>query len=355
MYACLNPARFSPEYIIENDKTFNIEVPEAQELVHIIFALTEVGMYDSILINQESNYHQEVIKHFKKYENEPIVLQLNTELLNNKYAHLKMDACGLKFTTSNNLIQVKEYARLNWSNKNYIKKYISQLEEFAIKTKFREFYANHLSFYQNQTSLLNSQIDIQNQWDWLENSFHLYFDHYRITFSPLAYGNHSTNHFQKKDFRQTVMFISGPIENSNFNTEVTKGLMSRVLFSEISHNYVNNISDQHKKRIDMSFEKIALWASENAAKFYQNPYMIFNEYMTWSVFCLYAKETFHADDFKKINDITENKMMQRGFIKFPLFNQKLLDLYASKKDTESIPDLYINILNWANDQNKLLH
>jgi hypothetical protein len=345
--ACLNPARFSAEYMAENDGTFSVEIPEVQELRHVVFALTEGGTRDSVLINHQSEYYHEVIEHFKRYKNEPIVAQLNAELLKGRYAYLKMDACGFKFENDNELIQVEAYSRLNWGAKNRIKKYISQLGDFAAKSDFRAFYANHSSYYQRQMSLFNAQVDIQKQWQWLENSFQLKYNHYRITFSPLAYGNHCTNSFRKRHFKQTVMFVSGPYQKSNYNSQVTSGLMSRVLFTELNHNYVNPESDNYKECINEAFGINGNWAAEAALKFYSTPYMIFNEYMTWSIFCLYAKDTFEEEDFKVINDITERQMMQRGFPRFSAFNKKLDELYAARLKDETVADLYPKILNWA--------
>ena len=69
---------FDQEYIRANKGKYSIEVPEVQELVHIIMALTVKGMEDRNLINQEGNYYQQVIQKFGSYKDDPVVLNMNS-------------------------------------------------------------------------------------------------------------------------------------------------------------------------------------------------------------------------------------------------------------------------------------
>jgi hypothetical protein len=345
---------FSEEYKTNNRGKFSFEVPEVQELVHIIFAITKVGIADSNMVDHESLYYKEVMAYFFPFKNESIVLKINDELDGSmfmsgtgKYARLKMDACGFYFE-GNSIKQDKMYPQLNWDNKNHLKKYIPALEAFAMKTNFRQFFKDHQSFYENQIALSKKQMPIEKQWKWLEERFPNTYQNYRITFSPLVNGSHSTNRFGKDDFRQTVMFICSPIENSKFSEKVIEGLMTRVVFTEIDHNYVNPVTDLYKKRIDKIFDDREKWTAGKDAANYGSPYSVFNEYMTWGVFTLYVYDNFSVEDFKIINQRTENQLVNsRGFSHFKPFNKVLLELYKNKKPNQSIADLYPAILDWS--------
>jgi Domain of unknown function (DUF4932) len=349
---------FSEEYKASNRGKFSFEVPEVQELVHVIFAITKVGIADSNMVNHESLYYKEVMQHFAPFSNEPIVSKINNELDGSmfmsgtgKYARLKMDACGFYFD-GNSVKQDKTYPQLNWDDKNYIRKYVSELESFALKTNFRKFFEDHKAVYENQIVLSNKQMPIEEQWKWLEDRFPIKYQNYRITFSPLVNGSHSTNRFGSGDFKQTVMFICGPIESANLSEKVKEGLMTRVVFTEIDHNYVNPITDKYKKRIDKIFDDRKKWTASGDAQNYGSPYSVFNEYMTWAVFTLYTYDNFSEEDFKVINKRAENQMINsRGFNKFKEFNKALLDLYKNRKPSQGIPDLYSPILDWCSDIN----
>jgi len=340
-------AHFSKAYIRKNKGQFNFEVPEVQELVHIIIALTPKGITDNNMVNHESDYYKEVMAHFGPYKTDSIIAEFE-KMIKGNYSHVKMDACGFYFDDTK-IKKDKMYDRLNWTSKNFIEPHVKELQEFAEKTGFRAFYKSHQPYYASLIKLINTQIPILQQWSWLEKNFPLKYDNYRITFSPLVNGGHSTNHFEMGDFKQTVMFISGPIEKTIVNEKVTEGLMSRVVFTEIDHNYVNPISDQYLAAIDHAFANREIWAKKGGpADSYSSLYSVFNEYMTWAVFTLYASDHYNTEDFKRINEDVEKRMTDiRGFSNFRKFNEKMLELYKSKPKTAGIATLYPAILEWS--------
>jgi hypothetical protein len=259
-----------------------------------------------------------------------------------------MDACGFYFDEQNKIVKDETYNQLNWSHKNYIDPLRSDLEDFSSQTGFREFYQSQREYYNRLIEMMTDQMPIDRQWKWLEDRFPDKYDYYKITFSPLVNGSHSTNNFETDDFKETIMFICGPIEGQKFPEKIKEGLMTRVVFTEIDHNYVNPISDKFEKEIDRAFKDRSEWTSGKDSKNYGSPVSVFNEYMTWSVFNLYALDTYGEEDFKIINDRVELQMTEwRGFSKFKEFNQRLLYLYKNKAEGENMVDLFPKILEWC--------
>jgi hypothetical protein len=343
---------FTEKYIKEHRNKFSIEIPEVQELIYIVFALTETGINSNYLIDKNSEYYKEVMKEFDGFKNDSLVLALEPLLKQEYDIEIKMDACGFYFQ-GDEIKKDSIYKTLSWGDKNYIEPYIAQLEAFSKKTKFREFYKKHKQYYNFLINLMKIQTPIQKQWDWLEREFSLNYDNYRIYFSPLTSDGHSSNNFKQEDFKQTAMFVSGPIEKSKRNKGVVEGLTTRVVFTEIDHNYVNPTSDKYNLEINQSFKDLSKWATEDALYNYNSTYPVFNEYMTWAVFTLYAKDNFNETDFGILNTIVENQMSKperRGFIKFKEFNHKLLEFYINKSTNEKVEDLYPKILKWCNEQ-----
>ncbi|MBN8577002.1 MAG: DUF4932 domain-containing protein [Cytophagales bacterium] len=342
--------QFSPtiDYISSNKNKWTIEVPEVQELIHIIIAITPTGENDLNMVQHDTKYYKNVMNYFQKYEGHEIVRKVNNLLKKGRYAHVKMDACGFFINEQGRIVKDKTYKQLNWSNINYVESLTSDLEDFSVKTKFREFYKSNLTFYNELIELMKIQMPIDKQWKWLEEMFPNKYDNYRITFSPLVNGSHSTNRFEADNFKQTVMFICGPITNPNWTDKIKEGLMTRVVFTEIDHNYVNPVSDKFKNEISKIFSSRTKWTSGKDSKGYGSPISVFNEYMTWSVFNLYALDTFDESDFKTINERVEVQMSDwRGFSKFKEFNQKLVELYKNKNSGQSIVDLYPLIIDWC--------
>jgi hypothetical protein len=342
-----SPARFTRSYIAKHRGTSSFEIPEAQELVHIVMALTPTGVKDKNMVEHEIPYYQEVMTRFSPWQNHPAVMLMDNGL-SNLYGHLKMDACGYVFK-GDRLKKDPTYHRLNWSDVNQLEPMIPMLEDFAKKSKFREFFAAHRAYYDTLLVEAEKYMPIKPQWEWCEREFPARYDHYRITFSPLVNGWHTTTHFENNGFKQTMMFIcSADRRGSTLNDKMWEGLMTRVVFSEIDHNYVNPVSDTYGATINGIFDNRTFWANDEMAYSYNNPYSLFNEYMTWAVFSLYALDKYDTATFNAVNERVETQMVKwRGFIKFREFNQKMLELYRNRPAGKQVADLYPEILEWS--------
>lgn len=341
---------FTEHYIRANKGKYSFEVPEVQELVHIVMALTPTGQVDTNMVNHEGEYYQKVMQTFKAFESDPLVLQMEERLQNKNYGNytiLKMDACGFYFD-GDKIEQDSVYDKLSWGGVNQIEPYLAELERFAKASGFRKFYQDHKPYYAQLLQEMEVAIPIQNQWTWLEKNFDSKYDHYRITFSPLVNGAHSTNRFMQAGFNQTVMFIRGPITDPQFKKTVRNGLMELMVFTEIDHNYVNPLSDRYMDEIKAALPNLNAWANAEAISYYPNEYAVFNEYMTWAVYSLYAKEKFKKKDFEVINAYIEKMMVEhRGFVKYKEFNRELLAQYKKKGNGQGLEALYPGMLAWV--------
>lgn len=61
---------FSEDYIRANKGKYSIEVPEVQELVHSIFALSPTGIADTNLVNLQGKYYQTVLEEFAEHRSD---------------------------------------------------------------------------------------------------------------------------------------------------------------------------------------------------------------------------------------------------------------------------------------------
>lgn len=342
------PAHFTKAYITQNRGKTTFEIPEVQELVHIVMALTPTGIKDRNMVEHTTQYYQEVMAHFSQWKDHPVIQEMEAGLSNQLYGHLKMDACGYEFK-GDHLRKDKTYHRISWASINFIEPMVAQLEDFAKKSGFRAFYKVHQPHYDKLLVNAEKYMPIKPQWDWCEQEFPSRYDNYRITFSPLVNGWHCTNRFENNGFKQTMMFIcSAEGKSDKYSDKVWEALMTRVVLTEIDHNYVNPISDLHLDQIDKIFNNRAFWANDTLAGSYGSPYSLFNEYMTWAVFTLYALDHYDQATFDIVNPMVETQMVKwRGFIKFREFNQKLIEIYRKRPAGKKVVDLYPEILAWS--------
>ncbi|WMN12014.1 DUF4932 domain-containing protein [Marivirga salinae] len=338
-----------------------VEVPEVYELMQIASSLTGTFKNDPNLIKSSSSYYQDFRNHFQEFENHDLVLKLNKAFEENPYGNnqhaIRMLSLGLDIDNQNSLID-NGFININPATKYFLSTSVffpslntNLIEDFAKKSNFKDFYKEHKGYYSKLINNYNELCDFKGMQTWLEKKFTSKYQSYRIIFSPLTGGFHSTTSFPNSDrsMDQTFMFVSAPRENianlSPKEFETASSLSSRIVFTEIDHNYVNPVTDQFLNELDEAMDDYKNWNGQNGGS-YPSKYSTFNEYMTWGVFNLYALDTYSEENMDTIiqyptDFITEN----RKFIRFREFNQELIRLYESK-DKPKIEELYEPIFEW---------
>lgn len=363
-------ANFTKSYIKKYDgKTF-VEIPEVSELVNILMVLHKDAEKEGNMFDTKIEYYKEVKNYFKPFLNHPALDTINKYITDLQYKEdlklslfsnqsyyyyyaLKMNACAYEFDKNGNIKNngfVKEFAR-GWNPFDPMKD-IAIFEDFAKKSNFRQFYKNHKTYYDDLIKTYNQLNPISKMQNWLDKKFGFGYGSYVVYFSPFVYGSHSTQSVESNGFKQSFMFIAKASMNKEYSAEMNEILQSRVVFTEIDHNYVNPVSDKFLDRINKSFSNREKWAKGEFTTAYNNSYAVFNEYMTWAVYSLYVNDNYSKKDLEEYLPKVEKQMEDsRGYITFKKFNRALLEKYQENQNIK-MTDLYEFILNWAENENK---
>lgn len=341
---------YSNEYIRKNKDKVTYEIPKGFELVNIIIALSNIGQTDDNLVLKNTKYYNDVLSHFKNYKNHPIVTFLNTRFSEHNRHAIYFDArnWAFRYNVEGNVIMPDKVYPEQWGQ-NFWTGQKNLLQDFAIKSDFESFYNAHKDYYDHLILLEKKYAPVEKMWRWLEDEFPIKYQSYKVIFSPLINGAHNTDRYSANGFSEVINFVSSTEKIKETQPGLMEGLMCGIVFTEIDHNYVNPVSDLHKEDINEIFSDRSKWTDTNGdASNYGDPLAVFNEYMTHALYCLYASFNYSPDDFKIINAAREDLMViHRKFIRFKAFNEKLSELYLSRKDGEKVADLYPKILSWA--------
>jgi hypothetical protein len=325
-----------------------VEVPEVYELGNIILALTN---YQSLAGHTvlPGPYLTRVGAQFVGMRDHPLIAELNTRLTSggswnyDTYYGFRENAFVYEFGLTS-LARKPGYTRA-WGGADIFTRELQRVEDFSNRSGFRAFYAGEAPFYEGQVRRYQELVSIERMWRWLEERFPNRYDRYRIVFSPLINGSHSTQRFTTAGVRETIMFVAGPdLFPDTVSVPMKTAHLERLVFTEIDHNYVNPATDRYRKRINQIFANVASW-NGNAAS-YRSPVATFNEYMTWAVFDLYARDAYDPVTAAAIRENVIWSMVQyRRFHRFREFQQVVADVALATGPQPCLPNLYGEILD----------
>jgi hypothetical protein len=344
------------------DNKVNYELPMAYELMHIAMALTDTTIVSNgynvhaEIIDTKSAYYREVIQHFELHKNHELIKKLNKAFAKsaNYYLYNLLLAynCSYANGTIRKNFQFPFFHRLMYSFTSVNRKV---LDDFARVSNFEQFYAQHRDYYKGILSDVQQHANVNEQQLWLEKQFPNRYDQYTIVISPLMYGTHFTRRINKKNNNRCIMWVASYEENKALTPAVNAGRYTGIVMTEIDHNYVNPVSDQHKKELNkiMGEPHRNKWTAGSYSDSYKSGYKIFNEYMTHAVYLLYTNEKLSASEQLEVEKAKINSMVNiRKFIKFDAFYQQLKQRYQSKKANETLADLYPQIMEWCKNENE---
>jgi len=324
---------FSEQYKKENQGKYKIEINEVKELIQIMIAITNTGKENDDMVQQQGRYYEDVRNHFKPYENEKIIKTFDSLMVSSPYNYIFLTGNAISYNFKGNKLVKSEVFILPATavanmkiDKNPITTYKDEIEKFAKKSNFRKFYSDHKEFYSDIISDYEKNANLGRQWKWLENNFKTKRNSYIILCSPLINGLNYTGEFNNNDFSLIHMNLPPVDRYPNLTPLENELLNTRVMFTEIDHNYVGAPTEANKETVNRIFADRKIWVDENAEGTfaYPKPVNVFNEYMTYGVFVLYCKDQYDQATLNKvIKDITDI-MVERGFPKMNIFIENLL-------------------------------
>jgi hypothetical protein len=348
------PSNFTTSYKEQHRGKYSVLCREVHELVNIAVALTTIGKEDTNMVEQSSDYYKQVLAHFDQFKEHALIQELEqhiTEVFGSEtygyYYNIRMNANMYAFSTTNTIINDSPFTRMGFGSENLMEPLLGMLEDFAQKSNFREFYAQQSEYYNQLITDSEDLMPIRKMWDWVEAKFPQRYDSYVIYISPLVNGAHSTQKFIEDDFKQTAMFINAPFGLDDLSDQEREAAFTRIVFTEIDHNYVNPTTDAYPE-VAEAITDLSCW--NTGGQGYGNNYATVNEYLTWAVYSMYLYDNFEPEVFEKSNDREANFMNEgRGFIQYKAFNDFAVDWYKNHPNT-SITSFFPEAAKWIENQ-----
>ncbi len=357
-FAQSEKVNFSEEFKKENQGKSTVEVNEVKELLTIMLAITDFGLENDDMFEQRGDYYQRVLKHFKPYKDEPIIKKMDSLLVKNPLNYIFFTGNAQTYflknevliPNSNYILPANKVANVK-IDVNPITTYKKEIEAFAKKSNFNEFYKSEKSFYDKIISDYKQYSNLQKQWNWLEKNFDTKINSYIVYTSALINGLNYTGGYENNNFHLIEMVLPTIQKEKDRSEKNNEAFNTRSMFTEIDHNYVEKPSVKFKLEINTALKDREKWVNTKTygTEYYPDGYKVFNEYMTYGVFILYAEEIYKGDTklLQEINNEVNGVMIERGFIKMKEFNEELKNLRNKKKKIDLI---YPELIKWCSLQ-----
>lgn len=344
--ADIGRARVVPDaYIEAQTGRAAIETREVYELANILLMLADTPPADGLVLHG-TDYAAEIEAWFGPFRDHPAVAAAAFSAPS-QYQRFRDNAFRYCFDADGGLIECVPMGFL-WDDAaaDRFTPHLTAIADFAEKGDFRAFYAAHAGFYAAETAAYAANADIRDMQAWLEANFAARVTSYIVAISPLIDGFHATDSYKSVDgaFTEAVMFTSSPIRFREMDSEERAIREARTVFTEIDHNYVNPVSATYSARIEVVTG--AFWVRTWPVPGYESGEAVFNEYMTWGVFLLYAQDRYDEARFSKARaQLTSFMEGKRGFVRFGAFADALLSARAASRNAQA-ETLYPAMLDW---------
>ncbi|HEU4478438.1 MAG TPA: DUF4932 domain-containing protein [Pyrinomonadaceae bacterium] len=345
-------------------KTF-VEIPEVYELVNIAIALTPTGIDDKNMVFKNSEYYKRVRQWFDKFKDHPLLAELDAALKKNLnvYSTMKMNGYAFEFDERGKIVPSKIYDRTGFRGErsNFLRPYLGQLQSFADVSDFRSFYQENSKTYQEQINFYRETANVAEMKRWLDKNFpgSNDYDTYKIIFSPLVAYNQSSTWFESNGFKELQPHVNFPYPQDlgrNFKDGLSQPaeviFRGNIVFTEINHGYINPEAEKYTDRIMKAISNRDRWVDKSKGPGYYGGIAAFNEYMNWGLVSLRIADYAPRDEQEKMIAAIDKMMTERrGFPQFAAFDKMLVDLYRNKKRSQTVADLYPQIIEWFEKNN----
>jgi hypothetical protein len=303
----------------------SVSLPESVELALIIASLTPLGRESGGSIDRNGAYFAAVEAHFGSHAAHPAVTHLGSEFNLPRFVG---NAADFSFDATGALVESDSSGSL-WGDRHndLFRNDLESVRRFAEDTSFRRFFAAQAQLYAALVATTRAFVDPVDMRGWLDANFAARPGPVRIYVSPLMAGHHWTT----LDKPEQRLWISAPRAPTKTVSRLDQLRYGRSIFTELDHAYVNPVTARHAQAVRGALGDRRMWADERASRNYPTPELLFNEYMTYAVFLMYAADRLEDDELVALADHLSDLMVKsRGFIAFDRFAEEALARYRSR-------------------------
>lgn len=318
---------------------------EAFELAHVVLALT--GFAERTV--RDDAYAAEVEAWFGPHRNHPLIRKLSAMDPSNYRAYNAFRLNAYAYCFDGEWVYFRVCHPVSHFYGRVANPFVQNAEllvDFVWESNFREFFERQTPYYERLEADFRALVPLDSMWAWLEARYPTRVDRYEVIFPAAGFGVHYAVSVDFGGFTTGYLFVE---HVSNLDADEAFRA-HRLVFTELDHTYdspITRSAEYFGPLGDESAFGAAIWVdSARVNRSYLHGAAVFAEYMTWSVFELWAWENYDDEVLQRARTDVEQIMRQRGFPRYAQFAAELRRLY-DMQSSKDLAGLYDDMLEWA--------
>ena len=300
---------YSNAYVKEYTNAILLDVPEVSELIKIILLLNqdelEKGIKSKNSMYKEvysSDYYKDVLDYFYKFKDEKIINELaffekDASYSNraDNYLAIRKFSTLYKFNAENKILKSRYYNLEAGNDYDILECFMPLINDFAIKTDFRQFYKLHLTSYKESKDNYMKLVPVNSIWNFTEKHFTNKIQFLKIINSPLEsfFYVSATNYNKNLPLNQYIFYATTPIwriENDNNAVNQNYIRNSYSFFKVHLNKYLDDYFKDDTLQLNNIFKKKNNWMYQNKINNDLSGKFIFYTYTINALFNQYYEE-----------------------------------------------------------------
>jgi len=329
--------------------TIVVKVDERMELLAVVQHFTTWAK--KVHTKLDLSYKTDVDNYFSKFSTHRAVV-LSESLSNNNFSYDAPPAFVLYHSFLPDFKQItpySDYLKNRAGKKDNLKDFAQALHDFAIDSRFLDFFNTHKDYYKQITDSIKRELPDLNYIKIIENYYGSFNKSYTIIVTPLFHsGGYGSTIYTEQG--ELIYSIQGPAKSINgFPLFGGQEWFENVTLHEFSHSFINPITNNNLSAIN-KYSKLFLpveMVMKNMA--YDNWQPCVNEHLV-RVCVARLNGSLNGEDKKRL--ILENEF-KRGFIYIYELDSTMSEYENYRDKYKTFEDFYSEIVKcFSNISNK---
>lgn len=328
--------------VVKNVNGINVIIDPRMELLAVVQALGTYDQQFDLITNMSFNYKDDIMKYFSNFSKHEAVKQFDT-MSRSGFSFDAPPTAMLYLSNPLNLEVKKDFDEelKSRATKESLNKLTKELKNFAVDTKFQEFFNSHRDFYNSVVEKNAEVIGSSNYISYLEQYYGMKQNSYNIILAPMFHSGGFGPKIEAENGLYDVYSIQGPNSlKGNIPMFGDKEGFKYLALHEFSHSFVNSLTEENMEEVN-KYKKLYEPIKEKMVnQAYTKWDISVNEHIVRAVVARITYINSGSEVYEKVIANEKN----RGFLYIDELTKKLEDFEKNRDKYKSFKEFYPKLI-----------